>query len=249
MASNQHPWITEMNTSNRKGLFISGIGVPGTGKSTLMKTFIKMNKRNLILPANMIDASETYPGIPRVTPAHRIETDTMSVSRNNKSVVFFLPNVRSFKGNIVANVDVFNDQKHKESFFKSLGNTNRKEHCITDAGLFVDDARNYIATKGSLPQSLQTFFASRRHLMLDIFFSFHGFNDINADLLKYGMRFFVFRTDLPPSDAVMDKVLLKDDLLRCIATVNEKSKRNPHFYLPFDPVNHEANEWALKNIK
>jgi hypothetical protein len=243
-----HPWIAEMQGVDRKGIFMAGIGVPGSGKSTLMKTFLKINKRNLILPANMMDAAQTYPSLPRVNPMHRVDIDPLIIARNNKVLTFYLPNVRDFRGTQVVNVDVFDDQKHKESFFKSLGNTNKKQFMFTDGGLFVDDARNYIATKGSLPQSLQTFFASRRHLMLDIFFSFHGFNDINVDLIKLGMRFMVFRTDLPPSDAVMDKIALKEDLLKCISIVNEKSKRNPHFYMPFDPTDHAANEWAFNNI-
>lgn len=245
----QHPWIKEFTKSPRQGVLLAFIGVNGTGKSTLMKSFFKVNKRNLILPANMLDASETWGRFPVIKPAFKHEIDQFSTVKNKKNLVFYLPNVKKFQGIRIVNVGEFRTGEHKREFFETIGDVDRLDTAYTDGALFIDDARNYIISKGQLPNRTIKLLTGRRHMMLDIFLAYHSFNDINRDLIQYKCKFFLFRTDLPPSDAVMEKIALKEDMMEAIAYINKRSKKDPHYCEPFDPVDSDANAFVRKHYR
>jgi hypothetical protein len=241
----QHPWFRELDTAHRKAAYFIFIGVNGTGKTTMMRNFIALNPRNLIMPSNMLDAQQSWGAFPRITPLHRHVSDTMrDPTGKKKRLVWFLPNVRQLKGTYLVNTGVFTETSYKKQFFESLCDISDQSTMYSNGGLFIDDTRGYIITKGTLPELVSNMLIARRHLMIDLFMAFHAFQDINGDLIKFGPRFFVFKTDLPPNDTVMDKIACKEDLLECIRYVNERAKKDPHYHEPFDPVNSEANAWT-----
>jgi len=244
----QHPWITNLSVNPREGVLFAFIGVNGTGKSTLMKSFFKINLRNLILPANMLDASETWGRYPVVKPTFTHEKDKYSLKQKT-NLVFYLPKVKTFSGIRIVNVGEFNTGEHKRDFFETIGDVDRLATAYTDGGLFIDDARNYIISKGQLPNRTIKMLTGRRHMMLDIFLAYHSFNDVNRDLIQYKCKFFLFRTDLPPSDAVMEKIALKEDMIEAIAYINNRSKKEPHYCEPFDPVDCDANDFVRKHYR
>lgn len=240
-----HPWLN-LN-DKRQAWFLAFVGVNGTGKSTLMRKFINMNDRNLVLPSNMIEATKSWGNFPKVKPTHSFESDPYDPKQNRQLLVFKTPGIRTMTGTKLVDVGVFREGEHKRAYFSSIADVNRRENCFTNGGLFIDDTRNYIITKGDLPNKVTTFLINRRHLSLDIFLAFHSFQDVNAQMLQYGLKFILFKTDLPPNDTVKEKIQCIDDLIEMRAYVNEKARTNPYYYEAFDPTNKEANEiWRKK---
>lgn len=236
----KHPWLDF--GANREAFFLAFIGVNGTGKSTMMKRFMGMNSRNLVIPSNMMDAAETWGKLPRIQPKHRFELDGFDPKGKRQLLVFSVPNVKTFTGTKLIDVGIFREGEHKRAFFESICDANRQESCYTRGGIFVDDTKNYIITKGDLPNRVTTWFINRRHLELDIFFAFHAFQDVNAQMIQYKMKFLLFRTDLPPNETVEKKITCIDDLKEMREYINKKSQTDPHYCEPFDPVNPQANE-------
>lgn len=237
-----------MNQPVRKAMFMIFVGEPGTGKTTIMKSFHRLNARNLVLPANGPDSVESYPGIPELVPQYEHQPDLYRDPTGKKQrVVWYLPNVRTFQGTVKVKVDVFRRTDDKVAFFEGLCDTTQPRHCFTDGGLFIDDTKGYILSKGTLPELVSNMLIGRRHLMLDLFMAYHSFQDISGDLISRGPRFMIFRTTLPPNDTVLSKIQLREDLLDTIAFVNNRSQIDPHYYEPFDPVTPEANEFTRQH--
>lgn len=207
----------------------------------MMSKFTRINKRNIILPSNMIDAQKSWGTLQKMTPKHRFELDQFDPKGKRQNLVWSIPQITTFSGTKLIDVGVFREGEHKRSFFQSICDSNRLESCYRDGGLFVDDTKNYIITKGDLPNRVTTWLINRRHLMLDIFLAFHSFQDVNAQMIQYGLKFFLFKTDLPPNDTVRSKITCNDDLDEMRSYINKKAQSNPHYWEPFDPTNAEAN--------
>lgn len=242
----QHPWL--MMGKERNPIFLACIGVNGTGKSTFMKNWMPLNDRNIILPANMIEAAKTWGSFPKLKPQHDFEVDQFDPKKKRLFMVWKIPNVRTFKGNRLIDVGVFREGSHKRSFFESICDTN-SPYCYRDGALFVDDTKNYIISKGDLPNRIVSWFTARRHCMMDIFLAFHSFQDVNAQMIQYGLKFILFKTDLPPYGAVLEKISCVDDLIEMRNYVNKKAKTNPYYWEAFDPVDAQANEIWRKNFR
>jgi hypothetical protein len=249
MAKNLHPWQEAMRKGERQAAYFIFVGVNGTGKTTQMKSMLPVNKRNLILPSNMLDASKSWGQFPVVRPTHSHVADTIRDGSGKKTRrIWQVPGIRAFRGNLLVDTQIFTTTEYKNEFFQSLCDVSNPSR-FSDGGMFIDDTRGYIPSKGNLPELVANMLIGRRHLMVDLCMAFHAFQDVNSDLIKYGPKFFIFKTDLPPNDTVLDKIALSSDLLEAIQYVNERAKKEPYYNEPFDPVNGEANDWVRKNMR
>lgn len=190
----------------------------------------------------MLDARHTWGRYPIITPQHDFETDAFDPKGKKKRLIFKLPGIKTFTGSRLVDVSVFREIEHKTAFFENLCDIKRPEIAYTKGGLYVDDTRNYIHSKGNLPMRVIEWLVQRRHIEMDIFLAYHAFQDVNAELIQYKLKFFIFQTDLPPNDTVLDKIELHNDLIEMRNYVNKKARTDPHYFEPFDPVNPEANE-------
>ena len=184
----------------RKALFEISVGTPGCGKSTLMTKMLDINSRNLIFPSNTMD--DTWKKYPSKKPVFEWVVDPNDFKGNRQIKKWRIPGLNTFKGNLVVDMSGVREQKDQEDILTSIAST---EMPYMNGGIFIDDCKNFIPSKGTLKLDVSRMFRERRHRMIDIFLAVHGFEDINADMIKMGAAFWVFRTDLPPTDAVRRK--------------------------------------------
>lgn len=196
----------------RTAKFVVFIGTNGTGKSTIMKKFLNFNRRNLIIPANSYD--KAWDNIP--------ELKVVWIEAQKK---YIIPEINTFQGTkkiIIYDPKIFKAVTDQYNGFKN-------------GGLFMDDFKNYIPSKGSLPPDVNRLFSDRRHKMIDIFCATHSFQKINADLFDFSPTIFCFNTTRPLADYLVQKVGNFEGLKTVYDRVKLKAKQNPHYFEIFDP--------------
>lgn len=218
---------------SRKAAFIIAVGTNGTGKSTeLAKRALPINKRNLVLPASVVD--HAWSGIPELTWSTGYASDPDN-PRKQVPVAVFPPaqngkpgqtELQTFTGNRVVH------QRGSSNAWRTIVN---EERGFSNGGLIVDDFRLAIPSKGMLPGYVTNMFVQRRHRMLDIFCACHSFQDINSQMLSWQPLLMIFQTTLAPNDNVLSNVQRPDALLATVARVNERARTNRHHYEFFNP--------------
>ena len=203
-----------MKKPNRKAEFIIMVGTNGTGKSTIMKKFLPMNERNLIIPANGLD--EAWLEIPKL--------ECKPVFIGKKIDHYEIPGLNSFRG--TRQVVIYD-----EKMFDAICHP---ENGYMNGGLFMDDFKNYIPTKGTLPANVNRLFSDRRHKMLDIFAATHSYQKINADMFDFEPTILQFKTTRPLTDYLSDKIMNFEELKVVFDRVNEKSEKNAHYFEIFE---------------
>ena len=244
-----HPWFKELNRKPRKPVLFVFVGEPGTGKSTMMKNFMAINNRNLIVPSNMLEAPETWGKLPVIKPVRSWIKDDSDYKGKRKVLKWILPHIESMQGIRLVDVSTFNGHEEMYQFLPSILDPNNPDQGYSKGGFFLDDTKNYIVSNGTMPHGVQNILRARRHLGIDFFFAVHRFQDINSEFFGFGARLFIFKTNTPPSDAALAKFDHRcvPQLQETIQYVNAQFKNNPHYYEPFDPSDPEANEWVKKH--
>lgn len=232
----------------REAVLYIFIGEPGTGKSTMAQNFLSINARNLIVPSNMIEAPRTWNNLPSLKPHRSFVLDPRDPKGKKQKLKWILPGSTTFQGNRIVDVSVFQDNAEMYEFLPSILDPNNPRNGYNNGGFFLDDTKNYVVSQGILPSSIANILRARRHLGIDFFFAVHRFQDINSEFYGFGAKLFVFATSTPPSPNAMEKISpsCQADLLDTIDYVNKKARTDRHYWEPFDPVNHEANEWVRK---
>lgn len=218
-----------MASNVRQPFLRIAVGTNGTGKSSLLKQYLELSPRNLIVPANRNDAGVTWPGIEELAVKAIYEPDALD-PKGKEVLVIHAPEMHKFHGNRLLHID--SDTRRVSALtHPKLG--------FQTGTLFLDDFRKYVPHKGDLPPHLANMFGDRRHINLDIWVAVHSFNDINIQLLGWDCELYIFRTTLPPSDAVRGKVRNWDQLLETIDRVNRKAIHDPHYVERFVPSKYE----------
>lgn len=218
--------IKDMNGEDRLAEFAIAVGTPGTGKTTLLKSFLSHNARNLVIPKDRDDPA--WFGFKELTGSLAMGPDPSHPLRKVPTYKFSEP--FTFTGTRVVHID---------------GNT-RKAPAIVDryngfrdGGLFIDDFKNVLPSKSDLPEWAVAWLGSRRSRTQDIWMACHAFSDINIDVLAKGPRFFVFHTTVGLSDAVLQKVPFAPKLQKVIDHVNAVNLARPenkrHYFRVFNP--------------
>lgn len=206
----------------RKAVLFAFVGSIGTGKSTTMKRMLELNKRNLIVPSNRFDSA--WEGHAELKIDVTVDEDPLFPGRKRR--FFRVPDMATFTGTRVLHID---DPAQLEAITD-------ERHGFKNGGLFMDDFRNYIPSKGTLPPHIATMFSGRRHRMLDIFMACHAFQDINMQLLQWGAELYIFRTTLPPNSSVEGKIAKWEELLAAVERVNRKAVASPYYFERFIPA-------------
>jgi hypothetical protein len=217
--------------NNRQAQLFIFIGTNGTGKSTAMKAFLAANKRNLIMPANALDPA--WASFPKIEPTSTFVLDPDDYRQKRKRREWKLSKMNTFSGTKVLNVNSLKKDADFKSLFSYITDTNKP---YVNGGIFIDDFKNWIYTKGSLPIHVRRLFNDRRHRMIDIFMASHSFQDVNGDLIQFNPRLIVFKTTLPPNETVEKKITNYPQLLELIARVNQRAIKNPHYCEEFIPA-------------
>lgn len=206
----------------RKAVLFAFVGSNGTGKSTTMKRMLELNRRNLIVPSNRLDSA--WNQYPELVPEVFLEDDPWNPGKKRRA--FRVPDMATFTGTRVLHID---DPAQ-------LNAITDERHGFKNGGLFLDDFRNYIPSKGNLPPHVAKIFTGRRHRMLDIFMACHAFQDLNMQLMQFEPELYVFRTTLPPNEAVEGKVAKWEALLATVERVNRKAASSPYYFERFIPA-------------
>lgn len=206
----------------RKAFLYLLIGTNGTGKTTQAKHLLQINERNLVLPSNRMDSA--WDQYPELKVQVDLEPDPMNPGKQRR--VVYCPEMNTFKGTRVLHV----------TEPAMLGAVTDERLGFRNGFLFIDDFRNRMPHKGDLPAHVLELLTGRRHRMVDIALAMHSFQDMNLQLMQFQPELFIFRTTLPPNDAVEGKVADWQGLVAAANRVNERARANPFYFEHFIPA-------------
>lgn len=192
------------------------VGTNGTGKSTVLKKYLQVNERNIIIPSGRDDIA--WRGIPELKWRMVLVPDPLNPGKQMKRVV--VDQLNTFTGNRVFHVD------GNTLLFDAITD---QVHGFRNGGLVLDDFRNYVFSKGTLSSGTSGVFINRRHKMLDIYMACHGFEDVSRDLVRFDPTLIIFRTSLPPNDASLAKMANGAAFIDTVRRVNSKATANPYY--------------------
>lgn len=239
--------LVRVNKGVRESVLFVFIGEPGTGKSSIMKQFMDMNARNLIIPSNWSEVGETWKNMGVLRPSSYLVRDTLDPKGKKQNVRYRVEHLTTFQGNKVIDVRLIAD-KHMYEFIPSILDANAPDLSFRYGGFFIDDMKNYIASVGQLPQAISSPLRARRHIGVDFFFACHRFQDVNSEFYGFGAKLFIFKTNTPPSPTALDRISPKcqQQLLYIIEKVNQRAKTDRHYWHPFDPSDELLNDQLIK---
>lgn len=195
---------------SRTAQFFLLIGTNGTGKTTQLKKFIGVNGRNLIIAPNRFDSAWDN--------VEAIEPEVTPLQHNKFSYKY--PGLNDYQGQrktVIEDANQFSALTHSVYGFRN-------------GGLFLDDFKNYIPSRGTLPPDVIRLFSDRRHKMIDIFAATHSWGNVNPDFMTYDPVIIQFRTTRPITKEVANKVENFDKLKQSFDRVNQKAKNNPYYF-------------------
>lgn len=211
--------------NNREATLKIRIGTNGTGKSTWMKKYLPVNDRNIVVPSSRDDSA--FSGYPELKWEVVRMPDPFS-GKDVPTVIF--PEMATFTGTRVVHIDgdlrIFNGLIHPQRGFKN-------------GGLFLDDFRMYVHSKGTITTEANALFLGRRHRMLDIFMACHSGQDISADFVKFNPTIIVGYTTLPPNENVLAKMPNGQAFADAVERVNRVNLAKPagqRFYCEQVPI-------------
>lgn len=233
--------------------FNIAVGMNGSGKSHNMKKWQRLNTRNLILPASRADRQ--WMGIPELEPTVVFQADRMDPN-GRKRARWVVPGINKFQGSRVVHIE--GSDAERSGIFNAVID---RAYGFHDGGLFMDDAKNYIITKGNLPGHVRTFFGNRRLHMVDIFMAAWQYHDINADLYGFGPQLYIHNVEREPNGIILEKMTDAKGFLRVHHWVRKVNLHLPAdfrwYWWPFPsvkpvpdhlPPEKVARAFALQNL-
>lgn len=219
----------------REACFNIFIGTNGVGKTMQQKKFLKLNKRNLILPANKLD--KAWDEVSELKVLDKWVNDPNDYRGKRMQKEYYAKGLNTYKGSRKMYFDT--DKKLMRKQFQDI--VSNPENGFFNGGLFMDDYKNYLPSNGQIPSYFRQIFNDRRHRMLDIFMASHSLQDINAELLQFNPTIFLFKTTRPPNKSVLDKIANSKELISAYNRINKiatvgKSNNDKYYFEPFKPL-------------
>lgn len=202
-----------MSAGERQGKLWLFVGTNGTGKTTKLKQCLAMNTRNLIVTPSAHDKG--------FSAAKKLQSTRLAepyeCMRYKLDTVY--PTLNRFTGNRKIfgydKLDVYPVMDPERGFM-----------C---GGIFLDDFKGYVISKGQLPGIVDRFFKDRRHKELDIFMACHSWKEVNPEIFNYKPECWLFYTTRPVNDTpdMREKVINLDELIEKQNRVNEINRKLP----------------------
>lgn len=209
------------------------VGMNGSGKSHNMLKWRAVNKRNLILPASRAD--KQWIGIPELKPKVVFPKDHMDPKGLRRRPTWIIPEIGTFQGDRVIHIE--GSDQEREGIFHAI---THPQYGFHSGGMFMDDSKNYIRTKGNLPGHVRTFWGNRRLHMVDIFLAAWQYQDINADFYGFGPQLFIFNVQREPNALVLEKMNDPAGFLAVHRRVQQKNAALPSnrrwYFEPFPAI-------------
>jgi hypothetical protein len=243
--------LIRINKGIRESVLFVFIGEPGTGKSTIMKGFMDMNTKNLVIPSNMSEAPQTWSKMGILRPSTYHVADPTDPAHQKKLVRWRLEHLNTFQGNKIVDVSVLSQSNYMYDFLPSILNANNPHSSFQYGGFFLDDMKNYVRSQGQLSHAVSDPLRARRHIGVDFFFACHRFQDVNSEFYGFGAKLFIFKTNTPPSKTAVERLSPKcqQQLYYVIEKVNERAKKDRHFWHPFDPSDEALNAQLIAEAR
>jgi hypothetical protein len=202
---------------DRQPYFKIFIGTNGVGKSFQAKKHTEIRLRNLILPANKLDPA--WHGIKELKFERKVIIDPDDVKGKRQIFKHHASQMETFKGTRVLHVNQYD--KHKKEFIDLVS----REDSYTKGLLLIDDFKNYMSTKGTIPSYMRRIFNDRRHRKIDIILASHSLGDINGDFIQFNPEIRLFKCATPPSKSVLEKMANPQSLIDIWKHVNAENKK------------------------
>lgn len=212
---------------SRKAALCLFVGTNGTGKSTQMRRFTKVNDRNLIIPANKLD--KAFDSISELK-SQQLDVVIRGKGKTPQELTVY-PELNRFKG--VRKV-FCQDSLDLHGIIESPDVDPRRS--FLKGGIFFDDFKNYVQSRGVFPSVFRRLFSDRRHREVDIFIAAHSWQYINPELFSFEPTCFVFKVTQPVTKQIQDKVQNIDELIEIQTRVNERSEKDPYYFEVFHPA-------------
>ena len=172
------------------------LGMNGSGKSHQMAKWLRVNERNLILPATRAD--KVWKGIPELK--YKVGAQPDPFAPGKRRPVLFYPEINTFQGNRAIYLEG-TDRERALQFDAII----HPEWGFHRGGFFMDDAKRYIHTNGRLPHAVREFFGNRRQNRTDIFLAGWQAQDINSDFWGFGgMQLWLGNVERQPTRMLFD---------------------------------------------
>lgn len=219
-------------SNSRRAQFRFFVGENGTGKTTQMKKFLGINRRNLVFPASAFD--KAWKDYETIRPTRVVVDDKRArPGYEKKKYVYRILDINNFSGTRVVDMSDCDDDDDVIDLFMSVID---ERTGFVKGGLFIDDFKTYVKSDGSLPHRVKKLLIGYRHRELDCFFACHSFNDINTAFFGHNIVFSLFKSDGAPSADRLRKYKRSEEFLAYYRWVQEAAKKDLHASIRFPPV-------------
>ncbi len=203
------------------------VGGRGTGKTTAIKKMIAKQERALIFPANDLDPA--WKDYERITPIRGWRKDPRDMKGEKRIYVHGFKDYNSWKGHKVVDLRGMSSDEKKALYHEVIDVNNFRNGVIV-----TDDMKNYIASKGQIPNELEQALGNSRHTATDFLFACHALNLINGQIYTFANNIFLFRSALAPNKSVRDKVgderfLELEAMFKRVNQIGSEKGDNPHY--------------------
>lgn len=211
------------------------IGAPNSGKSHQQRIVLQSLKRrrNLVIPDGRDD--RMWNRLPELRPVNAFVKDPRDYKGKRMLHRLNFPDIRKFTGART----IFNDAPGTNS--ETMRAVLDPSTGFREGALVLDDIRNHIPSKSDLPGYVNSYFGSRRKLMVDILFAGWSLEDVNRQILALNPRLYIFNLTVTPTTTSLEKNMDPDRLIRTIEYVRQMNAKLPenqrHFFWGFDPGN------------
>lgn len=188
--------------------------------------------RNLILPSNMDDSSDTWGDVTQVLkPEFKWVKEERPPGQKERYIkVWHFPGIKTFKGTAKIHLD---DIPANEPKLTPVDLFRAVLRDYKNGGLFMDDCKNYIYSQGNLPAWINGVFRNRRHKNISIYLAIHHYKDLNGDLLSFSPVIAMCRVGHLPNKSFLDKVPDPDHFLKVVKQVQDQSNPSKTNHDPY----------------
>jgi len=200
------------------------VGPPETGKSWLMLDNLKLNKKNLVFASSGYDKAWNLENLKKLGFKGSIFAPKDSDIKTAYKVL------KDFKEGVLVIVpDNFTGYDLGTLFFQNCA------RYFVNGGLFVDDSKTWILSKGNINTNCEKILIDARHKMTDVWICLHGLKDILGDIMTKKPTLYIKNTSVAVPKKLLDQLEPEQqtELLKVVKLVKEGATKNKYFCLTY----------------